>query len=141
MSINYVIYHRDNSMLGLSNHIDSDGDLDANYALLRNLALSGKIVDGKFVSNHEKHFGWLIECATKGCPTCNSIFKDAKNEDYTIKPFYLKNVVKIIKESKKVYNKEVVTKWDKLAKKTTESKTHNHPLYSYITKKFKGETY
>ena len=80
-STNYVIYHRNNRMLGLTNHIDKDGDLDPNYSLARNLALTGTIYNNKFVSK---------ECANKGCPICKGIFKGTP-----LSEFYLKNVVTV----------------------------------------------
>ena len=140
MAKNYVIHNRNNYNLGLSNHIDKDGDLDAQYALLRNVALTGKMIGGKFVSDNPKHFGWLVECAKKGCPICNGIFNDAKKDDYTIKPFYMDKVVKIDKDTGKVIEKRKLTKWDKLAQATTRIKSDKnpdqHPLYDLIIEKF-----
>ena len=107
---NYVIYHRNNNMLGLRNHIDNDGELDDNYALLRNTALRGKFVGGRFVSYNPKRFNWLIECAKKGCPICNGIFKDAKNNDYNIKKFYVDRVVRIVDKDGKEIKKEFMMK-------------------------------
>lgn len=145
MAKNYVIHNRNNYNLGLGNHIDGDGDLDAQYALLRNVALTGTVVNGNFVSKNKKHFGWIVECAKKGCPICNGIFKDAKKDDYTIKPFYMDKVVKIDKDTGRVIEKRKPTKWDKLAKATTTIKKNKdpdqHPLYDLIIEKFtnKGE--
>lgn len=140
MDTNYVIYHRDNHMLGLSNHIDGDGDLDPNYALLRNTALTGKFINGKFISSNPKRFGWLIECAEKGCPICNGIFTDVKTKDYTIKPFYIKNVVKVDKlENAKRVKFKTETKWDKLLEsktKKTDVDKDAHPLMQEILNKF-----
>ncbi len=137
MATNYVIYNRNNYNLGLGNHIDKDGDLDSQYALLRNVGLSGKMVNGKFVSNHKKHFYDLVECAQKGCPICNGIFVDVKNKNYNIKPFYMERVVKL--ESKKVVAKPKTTMWDKLAKDVTHKDIeHEHPLMSDILRIFKG---
>tara|TARA_R100001443_G_scaffold113057_1_gene127265 strand:- start:445 stop:864 length:420 start_codon:yes stop_codon:yes gene_type:complete len=135
-------------MLELTNHIDNDGDLDANYALLRNVALTGHMVDGKFVSGNKQRFGWLKECAIKGCPICNGIFEDAKNDNFNIKEFYMKKVVKIVKKDGLVTEKKVAkTKWDKLAKAVTDrklkkpnksNKEQDHPLMELIIKKFDG---
>ena len=138
MSKNYVIHNRNNHNLGLSNHIDNDGDLDAQYALLRNVALTGKMINGKFVSKNKKHFGWLIECAKKGCPICNGVFKNAKKDDYTIKPFYMDKVVKIDKDTGRVIEKRKLTKWDKLLEDKIEAKSNpdQHPLYDLIIEKF-----
>lgn len=156
MSINYIIYHRNNNTLGLGNHIDDEGDLDPNYTRMRNLALTGTIVDGKFISKYKKKFNWLKECATtKGrghygkydnrpCPICNGIFKDAKNGDFSIKPFYMENVVELIdKQAKPLINTDKpISKWDKLAKATTETKfistEEDHPLLDYVIELFKG---
>ena len=149
MSINWVIYHRNNKMLELTNHIDKDGDLDANYALLRNVALTGYMVNGKFVSSNQQRFGWLKECATKGCPICSGIFEDVKNKNFNIRKFYMKNVVKIIEKDGVVKEKKVAkTKWDKLAKAVTDRKfkkikkvnktEQDHPLMELIIKKFDG---
>ena len=145
MAINWVIYHRNNAMLGLSNHIDKDGDLDANYALLRNVALTGKMVNGKFITKNKKHFNWLVDCAKKGCPICNRIFVDTKNGDYNITDFYMQKVVKLESGVKtKINEPQVKTKWDKLAKKVTSAKiksnkeNEQHPLFDVIMKKFYG---
>tara|TARA_Y100001970_G_C13694886_1_gene584248 strand:+ start:102 stop:491 length:390 start_codon:yes stop_codon:yes gene_type:complete len=103
---NYVIYHRNNRTLQLTNHFDLDGDLDPNYIRLRNLALTGQFVDGKFISKYPKKFNWVIECAKtelstyskydkRRCGICSGIFKDVMNDDYTITDFYAKNVVEI----------------------------------------------
>ena len=141
MSVNYVIYNRNNYNLGLSNHIDQDGDLDAQYALLRNVALTGTIRNGKFISSHKKHFGWVVECAKKGCPICNGIFKNVKTNDLNIKPFYLKNVVKVVDNSGKEVNIEV-SEWDQLAKNVVKTKKSNdpnrHPLFDQIMEVFNG---
>lgn len=142
MATNYVIYNRNNKQLGLGNHIDKDGDLDAQYALLRNVALTGKMIGGKFVSDNPKHFGWLIECAEKGCPICNGIFKNVIKKDYTIKPFYMNNVVTLSKP--KINTKPIPkTKWDKMAKKAVTKKrtkqSFDHPLYDLILEKFTNE--
>ena len=103
-------------LAGLSNHIDKDGDLDANYALLRNLALTGKMINGKFITKNKKHFNWLVDCAKKGCPICNRIFVDTKNGDYNITDFYMQKVVKLESGVKtKINEPQVKTKWDKLA--------------------------
>ena len=140
MAKNYVIDNRNDYNLGLGNHIDGDGDLDAQYALLRNVALTGTMVSGKFVSKNKKHFGWVVESAKKGCPICNGIFKDAKKDDYTDK------VVKIEKDTGKVIEKIKPTKWDKLVQATTKATIpkndpDQHPLYNLIIEKFtnKGE--
>lgn len=108
---NYVIYHRNNKMLGLENHIDKDGDLDPNYSLARNLALTGIIVDNKFISKYPNKLNNLKECANKGCPVCKGIFKDRP-----LSKFYLKNVVKI-----------------------DESTNIPHPLTEYAIEKFNGK--
>ena len=153
MAYNWVVYHRNNGMLGLSNHIDSDGDLDDNYALLRNLGLTGRLINGEFISEHKKHYNWLIECATtnakygydkRPCPICSGIFEDAKNGNYNIRSFYMEKVVKLINEDNKpLINKgKDLSKWDKLAKGVTEkqqSKSDIHPLFDEIIKKFGGE--
>jgi len=143
MTTNYVIYHRNNSMLGLSNHIDSDGDLDPNYALLRNTALTGHFKDGKFISKNEKRFNWLKECAHKGCPICNGIFKDVSNKNYTIKPFYLNKVVKVVNTKTGNVVEKPITKWDNLAKKAVTpvkvSDEDKHPLFDYILEVFNGK--
>ena len=145
MEKNYVIHNRNNKNLGLGNHIDKDGDLDAQYALLRNVALTGSIVNGKFLTRYNKHFKWLIECAAKGCPTCSGIFKDIKYNDYTIKPFYMKNVVKIIDDiDDKVKEKPVAkiktkNKFDKYIPVQEVKQEEKHPLYDLIMEKFNGK--
>ena len=88
--VNYVIYHRNNRMLGLTNHIDKDGDLDPNYSLARNLALTGVISNNTFVSKYPSKLADVKECASKGCPICKGIFKGSP-----LSEFYLKNVVEI----------------------------------------------
>ena len=120
---NYIIYHRNNRTLQLINHFDPDGDLDPNYLLLRNVALTGKIIKGKFISSNKKHFKWLIDCAKteiaspyskydkSRCGLCSGIFKDVMNDDYSITDFYMKKVVKI---------------------------EDQHPLFEYIIEKFNG---
>ena len=112
---NYVIYHRNNRMLGLINNFDKDGDMDDNYALLRNTALTGRILNDKFLSQNTKRLSWLIECAIKGCSVCNGIFANVNKGDYSITPFYKEKVLKI----------------------TTNEDLH--PLYEYIMKKFNGK--
>lgn len=106
---NPIIYNRENRMLELSNHIDQDGELDSQYALLRNLALTGKYIDGKFVSSNPKHFKWLKECATTektsringskfnraSCSICSKIFVDVKSNNFNISKYYKENVVKL----------------------------------------------
>ena len=89
-STNYVIYHRNNRMLGLTNHIDQDGDLDPNYSLARNLDLTGTIYNNKFVSKYPVKLANIKECANKGCPICKGIFKGTP-----LSEFYLKNVVTV----------------------------------------------
>lgn len=117
---NYIKYHR--SRFGLTNHIDGDGDLDPNYALIRNRALTGHVTNGKFKTHFKKEFNWLIECANtkeKGhfanyaskCSICAGIFKDVYNGNYNIKEFYMDNVVTIVDQ---------------------------HPLYPLIMEKFNG---
>ena len=140
MAKNYVIHNRNNYNLGLGNHIDKDGDLDAQYSLLRNVALTGTMVNGCFVSKNKKHFGWLVECAEKGCPICNGIFKDVKNKHYTIKPFYMERVVKIDGEVGKIKEQQASGKFEKLAKKVTNKQLNDdfdHPLYKEILRVFK----
>ena len=109
---NYVIYHRNNNTLGLTNHIDKDGDLDPNYSLARNLALTGNIIEGKFVSKYPNKLENVQECADKGCPICKGIFKGSP-----LSEFYLKNVVTIDKNT-----------------------PIPHPLTDYIIEKFGGST-
>jgi len=97
-TINYVIYHRNNRQLELTNHIEPDGDLDPNYTLIRNRALTGIYINDEFVSQDEKSFKWLIECAKtqkegQYCPICSGIFEDALNNNYKITKFYRDNVV------------------------------------------------
>jgi len=117
---NYVIYHRNNRMLELTNHFELDGELDANYVVARNLALTGNIFNGKFISKYPNKFHQVIECAkTKHngsrCNLCSGIFKDVMNNDYSITEFYRNKVVKI------------------------DLKTAlPHPLTEFIKKKFKG---
>ena len=120
---NYVIYHRNNRTLQLTNHFEEDGDLDWNYLGHRNRALTGRMIDGKFVSINPKEFNWLIECAKtelsnphckhdkRRCRLCNGIFKDVMNNNYEITDFYMNKVVKIIED---------------------------HPLYNEIRKIFNG---
>ena len=108
---NYVIYHRNNSMLGLTNHIDKDGDLDPNYAIARNLALTGDIIDNKYISKYPNKLENLKECASLGCPICKGIFKGSP-----LSEFYLKNVVKI--------DNDIALE---------------HPLTNYIMEKFNGK--
>ena len=118
---NYIKYHR--SRFGLTNHIDGDGDLDSNYALIRNRALTGTVKNGKFKSHFKKEFNWLIECANtkeKGtysnyptkCSICAGIFEDVYNKNYNIKKFYMDNVVTQVRQ---------------------------HPLYYKIMEKFNGK--
>ena len=137
---NYVIYNRNNKQLELCNHIDKDGDLDAQYALLRNNALTGKFVKNVFVSDNNKTFRWLVDCADKGCPTCSSIFENVKNNNYNIREFYLNNVVEVkidINKAEKQKAKHIPTKFDSLAKSVTnKDKEHKHPLEDYIRKVF-----
>ena len=135
---NYVIYHRNNYMLGLTNHIDKDGDLDPNYAMLRNTGLTG----------NKKRLIWLKECATKGCPICGKIFSNKYNKnDLTISEWYNKNVVvpqrkmrqerKQIKQTKPIENQfdKLITGW-----KTQVKDNNEHPLLQKIKAKFlKGE--
>tara|TARA_R100000781_G_C4032842_1_gene111212 strand:+ start:80 stop:466 length:387 start_codon:yes stop_codon:yes gene_type:complete len=120
---NYVIYHRNNRTLQLINHFESDGDIDSNYILLRNVALTGSMINGKFVSDNKEHFKWLVECAKtelsspyckyqkSRCGICNGIFKDVMNDNYEITDFYMKNVVQL---------------------------NQPHPLYQEILNKFNG---
>ena len=161
MSKNYIIYHKDNRTLQLTNHFDPDGDLDPNYIRLRNIALTGKIVNGKFESKYPKKFEWLIECAktksrnkhdNRTCTICGGIFKDAPNGDYTITDFYIEKVVKpqMIEEEKRekriekkkqdakeLYSKSVKFLKSKVNQKQDKDK---HPLYDAIVAKFtKGE--
>ena len=129
---NYVIYHRNNSTLGLVNHIDKDGDLDPNYVLLRNTGLTG---------NNER-LRWLKECSLNGCPICSRIFTN--KSDYTISDWYNKNVVEpqLKLKQKSLPKIKTKTKWDKLAKQTTNNKQQeiDHPLYEEIKRLFlKGE--
>ena len=119
-STNYVIYHRNNKMLDLTNHFELDGDLDPNYLLLRNRALTGVYYNNVFHSQSPKTFAWLIECAKtkkKGqhCNLCKGIFTDVFNDDYSITKFYRENVVTI-----------------------DENTPIQHPLLDYIIDKFKG---
>ena len=118
MMTNYIIYNRNNKTLELSNHTDKDRELDAQYTLLRNVALTGRFIDGEFYSRSNKHFRWLMECArTKSngqyCPRCKSIFRDPLNSDYRITEFYREKVVKIDNDI-----------------------DIEHPLTDYILKKF-----
>tara|TARA_Y100000401_G_scaffold38325_1_gene28921 strand:+ start:16107 stop:16514 length:408 start_codon:yes stop_codon:yes gene_type:complete len=131
MSNNPVIQNRNSYNLGLGNHIDKDADLDAQYALLRNVALTGSMVNGKFVSKYSKHFSWLIECAVKGCPTCNGIFENAKNKNYNIRPFYMNNVVSIETKQSNVPEKT-------FAKQQTNKQPDpdKHPLYDLVVQTF-----
>jgi hypothetical protein len=137
---NYVIYNRNNKQLELCNHIDKDGDLDAQYALLRNNALTGKFVKNVFVSDNNKTFRWLVDCADKGCPTCSGIFVNVKNNNYNIREFYLNNVVEVkidINKAEKQKAKHIPTKFDSLAKNVVnKDKEHKHPLEDYIRKVF-----
>ena len=97
-------------MLGLTNHIDKDGDLDPNYSLARNLALTGVISNNTFVSKYPSKLADVKECASKGCPICKGIFKGSP-----LSEFYLKNVVEI------------------------DNKTDiPHPLTDYVIEKFDG---
>tara|TARA_Y100000593_G_C4317736_1_gene341830 strand:+ start:3577 stop:4050 length:474 start_codon:yes stop_codon:yes gene_type:complete len=156
MAYNWVIYNRNNGMLGLGNHIDGDGDLDPQYALLRNVGLTGRLINGKFISDNKKHYNWLIGCATtngrghyskydnRPCPVCSGIFEDAKNGNYNITPFYMKNVVKLIKEDNKtlINQDQEFSKWDKLAKSVVKDRKADqdvHPLFDEIIKRFCGE--
>lgn len=153
MEKNYIIYHRDNRTLDLTNHFDPDGDLDPNYLRLRNIALTGEIVNGKFVSKYPEKFKWLIECAKtrsrnkhdhRRCTLCNGIFKDVMSGDYTITNFYMEKVVKpqMIQEKarrKKIEEKkEKINKFDKYIVKNKETKLDpdRHPLYDQIVAKF-----
>ncbi len=137
---NYVIYNRNNKQLELSNHIDKDGDLDAQYALLRNNALTGKFVKNVFVSDNNKTFRWLVDCADKGCPTCSSIFENVKNNNYNIREFYLNNVVEVkidINKAEKQKAKHIPTKFDNLAKNVVnKDNDQKHPLEDYIRQIF-----
>ena len=137
---NYVIYNRNNKQLELCNHIDKDGDLDAQYALLRNNALTGKFVKNVFVSDNNKTFRWLVDCADKGCPTCSSIFVNVKNNNYNIREFYLNNVVEVkidINKAEKQKAKHIPTKFDNLAKKVVnKDNDQKHPLEDYIRQIF-----
>ena len=137
---NYIIYNRNNKQLELCNHIDKDGDLDAQYALLRNNALTGKFVKNVFVSDNNKTFRWLVDCADKGCPTCSSIFENVKNNNYNIREFYLNNVVEVkidINKAEKQKAKHIPTKFDNLAKNVVnKDKDTKHPLEDYIRKVF-----
>ena len=137
---NYVIYNRNNKQLELCNHIDKDGDLDAQYALLRNNALTGKFVKNVFVSDNNKTFRWLVDCADKGCPTCSSIFENVKNNNYNIREFYLNNVVEVkidINKAEKQKAKYIPTKFDNLAKNVVnKDNDQKHPLEDYIRKVF-----
>ena len=137
---NYVIYNRNNKQLELCNHIDKDGDLDAQYALLRNNALTGKFVKNVFVSDNNKTFRWLVDCADKGCPTCSSIFENVKNNNYNIREFYLNNVVEVkidINKAEKQKAKHIPTKFDSLAKSVTnKDNDQKHPLEDYIRQIF-----
>lgn len=137
---NYVIYNRNNKQLELCNHIDKDGDLDAQYALLRNNALTGKFVKNVFVSDNNKTFRWLVDCADKGCPTCSSIFENVKNNNYNIREFYLNNVVEVkidINKAEKQKSKYIPTKFDNLAKNVVnKDKELKHPLEDYIRQIF-----
>ena len=137
---NYVIYNRNNKQLELCNHIDKDGDLDAQYALLRNNALTGKFVKNVFVSDNNKTFRWLVDCADKGCPTCSGIFVNVKNNNYNIREFYLNNVVEVkidINKAEKQKAKHIPTKFDNLAKNVVnKDKELKHPLEDYIRKVF-----
>jgi hypothetical protein len=137
---NYVIYNRNNKQLELCNHIDKDGDLDAQYALLRNNALTGKFVKNVFVSDNNKTFRWLVDCADKGCPTCSSIFVNVKNNNYNIREFYLNNVVEVkidINKAEKQKAKHIPTKFDSLAKSVTnKDNDQKHPLEDYIRQIF-----
>ena len=137
---NYVIYNRNNKQLELCNHIDKDGDLDAQYALLRNNALTGKFVKNVFVSDNNKTFRWLVDCADKGCPTCSGIFENVKNNNYNIREFYLNNVVEVkidINKAEKQKAKHIPTKFDSLAKSVTnKDNDQKHPLEDYIRQIF-----
>jgi hypothetical protein len=137
---NYVIYNRNNKQLELCNHIDKDGDLDAQYALLRNNALTGKFVKNVFVSDNNKTFRWLVDCADKGCPTCGRIFVNVKNNNYNIREFYLNNVVEVkidINKAEKQKAKHIPTKFDNLAKNVVnKDNDQKHPLEDYIRQVF-----
>lgn len=147
---NFIIYNRDNYALGLSNHFDNDGELDSNYTLLRNVALTGKIINGKFISDNKKHFDWLKQCATtrssglygSKCWVCSSIFEDADNGNFNIKPFYMKNVVTISSDKVKVISDDKpISEFDDLAKNVTKNKSYEdntHPLFKEIMEKFNG---
>ena len=140
------------------NHIDKDGDLDAQYALNRNVALTGKFINGVFRSDHKRHFMALIECGVSGCPTCRNIFVDLPNKNYNIKPWYIKNVIikNGIERIKTEINHLKDEKWLKKpnsqvsalqeiferSRKNREKQQQQedrHPLYNEIMRVFKGE--
>lgn len=139
---NYVIYHRNNSTLGLTNHIDKDGDLDPNYSLLRNTGLTG----------NKKRFKWLTECASNGCPICSGIF-EPNNSNWKIKEWYVVNVVNPLLENRKLRkvgtlkekkwlekpNSQVNALQEIFARSRKQNKDE-HPLLDKIRAKFlKGE--
>lgn len=119
--VNYVVYHRNNRMLQLINHFEIDGDLDANYLMLRNSALTGKFIGKKFISKIPKRLRWLKECSNtkidgQYCRLCSGIFKSNDSNDYEITDFYKTKVVKI-----------------------DENVAIPHPLTDYIINKFEGD--
>ena len=133
--MNYVIYHRNNRTLEITNHIDKDGDLDPNYVMLRNTGLTG----------NKQRMKWLIECATNGCPICSAIF-EPNNPKFVIKKWYIDNVVKPQIKAKKDLDRKIkadrskTNKFDKYIAKNSDTKTKldpdQHPLYDLIIEKF-----